>query len=85
MNSILVAAVTLIVAFIAGIFYNRRGNQQSAQVIDLSSKIKETEDQAATEQTTADQKVKEYQDALKQYDPDFYNDDGDSGGGKPSA
>jgi hypothetical protein len=72
----------IIIAFVVGLFSSRKTAREDAKIIDLTGKIKDNQAKSAQAQALADKAVKEYQDALKQYDPDFHNDDGD---GKPSA
>lgn len=74
--------IGLLIAFLVGFFINRKNSQTDAQIIDLTSKIKDNKAKAASKQADADQKTKEYLDALKKYDPNFHDDDN---GGKPSA
>lgn len=71
--------VALIFAFIVGLLLSRRSAQRDAKILDLNAKIKEKKDEAAARQADADRKVKEYEESLKKYDPDFNGDD-DSGG-----
>ena len=73
----------IIIAFIVGLFSSRKTAQQDAKIIDLTGKINDNKQKSVQAQKAADQAVKEYQDALKQYDPNFHSDD--DGGGKPSA
>lgn len=80
----LILIVGLVIAFLVGLFSSRKTAKEDAQVIDLTGKIKANQAAAVKAQTDADAAVKEYQDALKAYDPDFHNDD-DPTGGKPSA
>ena len=75
----LFAVIGLIIAFIAGLIFNRRGVQQDAKVLDLTAKIKENQDIADKKKIYADQKVKEYEESLKQYDPSFNSDDDTDG------
>jgi hypothetical protein len=82
MEQTLLLFAGIIVAYLIGLFSAGKQKRTEAQVIDLNAKIKEKQDADAKAQATADQAVKEYQDALKSYDPNFHNDDGD---GKPSA
>ena len=56
---------------------------KAASVLDLTNKIKQKQAADAQAKAAADKAVQEYQDALKEFDPDFHNDDG--GDGKPSA
>lgn len=72
----------LLIAFLVGLFTSKKEARTDAKIIDLTGKIKTNQDAAAKAQADADAKVKEYQDALKTYDPDFHNNDDD---GKPSA
>lgn len=76
--------IALIVAFIIGIFFSKKTNEQNAAVLDLSDKIRQKQAADAKAKVAADQAVKEYQDALKQYDPSFHSDDDDNSG-KPST
>lgn len=75
--------IGIIIAFIVGLFFSRKTNQEAASVLDLTDKIKQKQAADAKAQAAADQAVKEYQDALKKYDPEFGNDDDD--GGKPAS
>jgi hypothetical protein len=77
------AIIGLAIAFLVGLFSSRAGKRDEMKVIDLTGKIKLNQDAADKQQADADAKVKEYQDALKEYDPNFHNDD--DGGGKPSS
>lgn len=82
MEQTLLLLFGLVTAFLVGLFTSKKQNQEDAKVIDLTSKIKQNKEIAAKQQEDADQKTKEYLDALKKYDPNFHDDDGD---GKPSA
>lgn len=68
--------------FLLGVFFSRKTQKDDGKVLDLTQKINENKQKAAVAQSDADKKVKEYQDALKAYDPDFHSDDGD---GTPSS
>lgn len=83
MEQTVVILVGILVAFLVGLFSSKTQSREDAKIIDLTTKIKGNEKTAATDQADADTKVKEYTDALKQYDPDFHSDD--DNGGKPSA
>lgn len=83
MQQTLILLLGLLVAFLIGLFSSKKQQRTEAKIIDLTTKIKQNQTAASQAQADADQKAKEYQDALKQYDPDFHNDDG--GDGKPSA
>lgn len=78
----LIGLLALVIAFLIGLFFSKRGSQTDAKILDLTAKIQENKDKAATQQVDADKKVSEYEDALKKYDPNF---DDDNGSGKPSA
>ena len=82
MTQSLIFFLGIVLAFVIGLFSSRKTSKEAAQVLDLTSKINENKTKAAAVQAAADAKVKEYQDALKAYDPNFGNDDD---GGKPSA
>lgn len=69
--------IAIIIAFIAGFFLSKRAARQDAEVIDIKAKIKEKQDEAKTKQDIADQKVKEYEEALKKFNSDN-NDGGDN-------
>jgi F0F1-type ATP synthase membrane subunit b/b' len=77
--STIVGLVTLIVAFLIGMFFNRKAGPD-AKILDLTSKIKDNQDKAAKQKEEADKKTQEYLDALKKYDPKFHGDDDDNGG-----
>ena len=77
--SALFAGIGLIIAFIAGLIFNRRGARQDAKVLDLTAKLKENQDIADKKKVYADQKVKEYEESLKKYDPKFNSDDDTDG------
>jgi hypothetical protein len=78
----LILLIGIVIAFFVGLFSSRKTAREDAKIIDLTGKIKDNKQKSAQEQEIADKAVKEYQDALKAYDPSFHNDDGD---GKPSA
>ncbi len=73
----------IFIAFLVGLFSSRKTAREDAKIIDLTGKIKDNKQKSVQAQADADKAVKEYQDALKQYDPNFHSDD--DGGGKPSA
>lgn len=75
--------IGLVIAFIVGIFFSKKTNQEAATVLDLSNKIKQKQNADAQAKAAADKAVQEYQDALKKYDPQFHDDDDSDG--KPSA
>lgn len=83
MENTILLILGLMIAFVVGLFSSRKTSQQDAKVLDLTSKINDNKQKAAQAQELADKAVKEYQDALKKYDPDFHSDD--DGSGKPSA
>ena len=74
--------IGIIIAFVIGLFASRKTSQEASKVITLTQKINAEKKSGIITQADADQKVKEYQNALSKYDPDFANDDRD---GKPSA
>jgi hypothetical protein len=80
-NTILLL-IGLAVAFLVGLFSSRKTAKEDAKILDLTGKINDNKQKSAQAQADADKAVKEYQDALKQYDPNFHSDDD---GGKPSA
>jgi hypothetical protein len=80
-NTILLL-IGLAVAFLVGLFSSRKTATEDAKILDLTGKIKDNQQKSAQAQANADKAVKEYQDALKQYDPNFNSDDD---GGKPST
>lgn len=71
--------IGFIIAFIIGFFFNKKAERQDAKVLDLMAKIKENQDIADKKKAYADQKVKEYEEALKKYDPGFHSDDDTDG------
>lgn len=73
--------IVLIVALIS-LLFSRQSAKEDAKVLDLTNKIDQNKKAAAVKQTDADKKTQEYLDALKKYDPNFHDDNGD---GKPSA
>jgi hypothetical protein len=83
-----IIAQTPLILFIVGIFlaiglFSRKTATNNTNILDLTAKIKQTQDAEALAKANADQKTQEYLNALKQYDPNFHsNDDGD---GTPSA
>lgn len=83
MTQTLTLLAGLIVAFLVGLFTSRKTSETQAEVLDLTNKIADNKKKSVITQADADQKVKDYQDALKKYDPQFHNDDDPSG--KPSA
>lgn len=82
MNSLLLLAGAIL-AFLAGMFFNRNKSVTDAKILDLTNKINNNKNDAAIKGANADAKTKDYLDALKKYDPNFSNDDDPSG--KPSA
>lgn len=82
MTQTLILFAGIIISFLIGLFTSRKTSSKDAKVIDLTGKINANKALADKAQKDADAKVKEYQDALKAYDPTFHDDDGD---GKPSA
>lgn len=81
-NTLLVV-LGIVVAFLIGLFSSRKTAREDAKIIDLTGRIKDNMQKSVETQAAADKAVKEYQDALKKYDPDFHSDD--DGDGKPSA
>jgi hypothetical protein len=81
-NTILVI-FGIVIAFLVGLFSSRKTAREDAKIIDLTGKINDNKQKSVQAQADADKAVKEYQNALKQYDPNFHSDD--DGGGKPSA
>ena len=79
MNSPLWIVIGIIFAFLVGLFTSKNTSRDQTKVIDLQAKIKENQDKLIPQEKSADEKTKEYLDALKKYDPDFHSDD-DSGG-----
>lgn len=73
----------ILIAFLVGLFSSRKTAREDAKILDLTGKINDNKQKSAQAQELADKAVKEYQDALKKYDPNFHSDD--DGGGKPSA
>lgn len=71
--------IGIVAAYLVGLFFSKRNSAQDAKVIDLEAKIKQNTDKLKDEEKSADEKTKEYLDALKAYDPNF-NDDDDSSG-----
>lgn len=71
--------IGVIIAFLVGLFFTRKGSQQDAEVADLTAKIKENTDKLKDQQKDADEKTRDYLDALKKYDPTGFHDDDDSG------
>lgn len=82
-GSTLLLILGLFIAFLVGIFSSRKTSTRDATILDLTGKIKDNQQKSVQAQKTADDAVKEYQDALKVYDPNFHSDD--DGDGKPSA
>lgn len=78
-NSVIFTILGFIIAFLGGIFFNRKSTQTDAKILDLTGKIKQKQEEADKKQADADNKLKEYLDALKKYDPDFDGDDDPSG------
>lgn len=62
--TIILSAIGLFIAFIAGIFFNRKTGPTDAQVIDLTNKIVQKQQDVKNKQLTADAKVKAYEDSL---------------------
>jgi hypothetical protein len=69
----------IIAAFLFGLFSSKRISKDQAKVIDLQSKIEENQDKLVVQEKSADEKLKEYNEALKAYDPTFHDDDDSSG------
>ena len=82
-GSTLLLILGIVIAFIIGLFSSRKTAREDAKILDLTGKINDNKQKSAQAQADADKAVKEYQDALKQYDPNFHSDD--DGDGKPSA
>jgi len=78
MSGQIVTVVIGIILFLLGMFVSRKTQSNNAKVLDLTQKINDNKQKAAAAQSDADKKVKEYEDALKAYDPQFGSDD-DSG------
>jgi len=76
---ILYTIMGIVIAYLVGLFFSKKSAQNDAKVIDLEAKIKQNTDKLITQEKSADEKTKEYLDALKKYDPDFHSDD-DTGG-----
>ena len=79
------AAILLAIGFILALI--RQGYKTSkadAQIIDLTAKINKNKALIIPQQKSADDAVKEYQNALSKLDPNFHNDDGDDSGGAGS-
>lgn len=83
MNGALITLISLFAGFLYMIFYSKKAGQENADIVKLKSKIEDEKAQQTETQKTADEKTKEYQDALKIYDPNFHSDD--TGDGKPGA
>lgn len=77
--NIIYTIIGIIAAYLVGLFFSKRNAAQDAKVIDLEAKIKSNMDKLPEQEKSADEKTKEYIDALKAYDPTF-NDDDDSSG-----
>lgn len=75
----------IVLAFLIGIFSSKKTAREDAKVIDLTARIKDNIAKAQGAQKTADEQVRDYEDALKKYDSNFYTDGDDDGDGKPSA
>lgn len=75
--NVVIGIIGALVLLLIGFFSSRKTAKEDAQVIDLTVKIGENKDKAAAAQKDADEKIKEYNEALKQLDPNFHNDDGD--------
>lgn len=84
MENYAVLLIGILLAFIIGFFSSRKTSTEDAKILDLTGKIKDNKQKSALAQQAADKAVKEYQDALKKYDPTFHSDDDDDDG-KPSA
>ena len=82
MEQTILLLLGLLAAFLVGLFSSKKQQRTDAKVLDLTAKITQNQNLATKEQADADAKVKEYQDALKAYDPDFHNTDSD---GKPNT
>lgn len=82
-TNVVLVVIAIVVAFLVGVFSSRKTAQEDAKIIDLTGKIKDNQIKSAQTQALADKAVKEYDDELKKYDPNFHSDDDD--GGKPSA
>ena len=82
MENTLLLIAGLFLAFIVGLFTSKKETRTDAKILDLTTKIKGNQDAAAKAQADADQKIKEYNEALQKLDPDFHNNDDD---GKPSS
>lgn len=66
----IVGVIGFFIAIIIGAFFGKRGSQQDAKILDLTSKIKEKRDEADKKQSIANQKLKDYEKAKKDYDND---------------
>lgn len=75
--SALLAFIALVVAFIGGILFTRKGSAPDAQVLDLTNKIAVGQKDATDKQAIADKKVADYEAAFKKLN--------DSDPTKPSA
>ncbi len=75
--NVLIGIIGAIVLLLIGFFSSKKSAQEDAKVIDLTIKIGANKEKANAAQKDADEKIKEYNEALKQLDPDFHNDDGD--------
>lgn len=80
----LLLVLGIVIAFLVGLFSSRKTATEDAKILDLTGKIKDNKQKSAQAQELADKAVKEYQDALKAYDPSFSNDDDDPSGNPPA-
>lgn len=82
MNQTVLGLIVGLIGGIAILLFSKKSSNTDAQILDLTQKIRDNQTKEIAAKADADAKTKEFQDALKKYDPDFHNDDG---GGKPSA
>jgi len=83
MEQTLLLCAGLLIAFLVGLFTSKKETRTDAKIIDLTTKIKGNQADAAKAQADADSKIKEYNEALQKLDPDFHNND--DSGGKPAS
>lgn len=77
--NIIYTIIGIIAAYLVGLFFSKRNAAQDTKVLDLEAKIKSNTDKLKDQEKSADEKTKEYLDALNKYDPNFHSDDDTDG------
>jgi cell division protein FtsX len=81
MNTILLI-VGILLGFLVALLKSVSTSKKSdATILDLTNKIQDKKNVEAIKAANSDAALKEYQNALKAYDPNFHSDDGSN---KPS-